>query len=172
MSKPSFPLAGNWDPTAFNKIFPAQGQSFYGSQEDNELGQLLQQYSKDKPAIDPSKLGEMGGLVYALQNPSPTSSILQAQIQDIGARRASKLSRENIDYAVAQQNKYEKERDERRFKYGMLANLSQLPGQIFSQNASYKLLGSQMGTQSLANILNTPSASFATIPFQPQKYLS
>jgi hypothetical protein len=172
MANPSFPMAGNWDPTEFKKVFPAQGQSFYGPQEGNEYDRLRKEISATQPSVDPSKLSEMSQLVYGLQNPNPASIITQAQVQDIAAQKASRLSRENIDYAVTKQREYEKERDERRFKYGMLANLTQLPGQIFSQDAAYKLLGSQMGTQSLANILNTPTPNFVTAPFQPQKYLS
>lgn len=172
MANPSFPTAGNWDPTEFKKIFPTQGQSFYGSPQasQNRIFELFEKY-KTSPE-DISKLSEAGQIVARSMAFNPAQAAMTAELQRINAEDASRLSRENIDYAVSQQGKYEKERDERRFKYGMLANLAQLPGQIFSQNAAYKLLGSQMGTQSLANVLNTPTPNFVTAPFQPQKYLS
>jgi len=173
MANPSFLTAGNWDPTEFKKIFPAQGQSFYGSPQtaQNRIFEIYEKY-KTSPQEDLSKLSENERILARYTGFNPAQAAMTSELQRINAEDASRLSRENIDYAVSQQGKYEKERDERRFKYGMLANLTQLPGQIFSQNAAYKLLGSQMGTQSLANVLNTPSANFVTAPFQPQKYLS
>jgi len=156
-------FAGNWDPSSF--------QNFFGSQDPYE--ELLKQYPASKgSSVDPSKLSKEAQEIYAAihgaKTQDPSSAILTARLQDIGARRASELSKQNIDYAVAQQNKYEAQRDKRRFQYGILAKLSDLPGQMFAQDAAYKLLGSQMGTQSLANILGSPSPSFSASAIQPQ----
>ena len=173
MANPSFPTAGNWDPTEFKKVFPAQEQSFYGPPQtaQNRIFEIYEKYKT--PPEDISKLPENERIFARLMpNFNPAQAAMTSELQRINAEDASRLSRENIDYAVSQQGKYEKERDERRFKLASLANLAQLPGQIFSQNAAYKILGSQMGTQSLANVLNTPSANFVTAAFQPQKYLS
>jgi hypothetical protein len=166
----AIPFAGNWDPKAFREVFSGGSQGFYGPQKD-PYEELLKQLPS-QPALDPSKLGETGQIVAAAMNPNPQNLILQARLQEIGTQRASELSRQNIDYAVRQQRKYESERDKERFKYGMMARIPELIGEAFAAPGRYALLGSQMGTQSLANVLNTPSASFATVPFQPQRYLS
>jgi hypothetical protein len=172
MANPSFPMAGNWDPTDFKKIFPAQEQSFYGSPQtaQNRIFEIYEKY-KTSPQEDLSKLSENERILARYTGFNPAQAAMSAELQRINAEDASRLSRENIDYAVSQQGKYDKERDERRFKYGMLANLAQLPGQIFSQNAAYKLLGSEMGAKSLASVYGTPTPNFVTAAFPVQKIL-
>lgn len=164
------PLAGNWDPTEFKKVFPGGSQGFYGQSKD-PYTELLEKYEK-QPAIDPSKFGETGQIVAAAMNPNPQNLILQAQLQELGTQRASELARQNIDYATAKQREYESKRDKERFQYGMLARIPEVIGEAFAAPGKYALLGSQMGTQSLANVLNTPSASFQSVSPQYQKYLS
>ncbi len=169
----AIPFAGNWDPTKlqeFNKIFSGGSQGFYG-QSKNPYEGLLEKYGK-QPAIDPSKLGESDKLLAAVINPNPQNLILQAQLQELGAQRASELSRQNIDYATAKQREYESERDKRRFQYGMLASIPGMIGEVVAAPGKYALMGSQTGAQSLANVLNTPSASFQSVSPQYQKYLS
>lgn len=165
----AIPLAGNWDPTAWNELFSGGAQGFYGAPKD-EYSELEKSLPK-RPVVDPSKLGEVGQAIYATQ-PDPQTLFLQARLQDISARRASELSRQNIDYSVSQQSKYESERDKRRLQLGLLARIPELIGEAFAAPGKYALLGSQMGTQSLANVLNTPSASFQSVSPQYQKYLS
>jgi len=164
------PFAGNWDPTEFNKIFSGGSQGFYG-QSKNPYEELLEKYGK-QPAIDPSKFGETGQIVAAAMNPNPQNLILQAQLQELGAQRASELSRQNIDYATAKQREYESKRDKERFQYGMLASIPGMIGEVVAAPGKYALMGSQTGAQSLANVLNTPSASFQSVSPQYQKYLS
>lgn len=166
----AIPFAGNWDPTEFNKTFSSGSQGFYG-QSKNPYEGLLEKYGK-QPAIDPSKLGESDKLLAAVINPNPQNLILQAQLQELGAQRASELSRQNIDYATAKQREYESKRDKERFQYGMLASIPGIIGEVFAAPGKYALMGSQTGTQSLANVLNTPSASFQSVSPQYQKYLS
>lgn len=164
------PLAGNWDRIAFDKIFSGGSQGFYGQSKD-PYTELLEKYGK-QPAIDPSKLGESDKLLAAVINPNPQNLILQAQLQELGTQRASELARQNIDYATAKQREYESKRDKERFQYGMLARIPEVIGEAFAAPGKYALLGSQMGTQSLASVLNTPSASFQSVSPQYQKYLS
>ena len=166
----AIPFAGNWDPTEFNKTFSSGSQGFY-KQSKNPYEGLLEKYGK-QPAIDPSKLGESDKLLAAVINPNPQNLILQAQLQELGAQRASELSRQNIDYATAKQREYESKRDKERFQYGMLASIPGIIGEAFAAPGKYALMGSQMGTQSLANVLNTSSASFQSVSPQYQKYLS
>ena len=166
----AIPFAGNWDRTEFDKIISSGSQGFYGQSKDRYT-ELLEKYGK-QPAIDPSKLGESDKLLAAVINPNPQNLILQAQLQELGAQRASELSRQNIDYATAKQREYESKRDKERFQYGMLASIPGIIGEAFAAPGKYALMGSQMGTQSLANVLNTPSASFQSVSPQYQKYLS
>lgn len=164
------PLAGNWDRTKFDEIFPGGSQGFYGQSKDRYT-ELLEKYGK-QPAIDPSKLGETGQIIAATMNPNPQNLILQAQLLELGTQRASELARQNIDYATTKQREYESKRDKERFQYGMLASIPGMIGEAFAAPGKYALMGSQMGTQSLANVLNTPSASFQSVSPQYQKYLS
>ena len=94
-------------------------------------------------------------------------------LQDISARKASELSRQNIDYAVGQQRKYEKERDLERFKYGMLAGIPETISRSFCNIAATNLAGAQAVANTFANTLaNYPQPRFSEYQFQPQKYFS
>jgi hypothetical protein len=172
MANPSFPIAGNWDPTEFKKIFPAQGQSFYGSPQTSQ-DRIFEIYEKYKiPQEDLSKLPETERLIARHIGFNPVEAAMTSELQRVNAEYASRLSRENIDYATAKQREYESKRDKERFQYGMLASIPGMIGEAFAAPGKYALMGSQMGTQSLANVLNTPSASFQSVSPQYQKYLS
>jgi len=166
----AIPFAGNFDRVKFDKIFSPGAQGFYGAPKD-EYEEIDKQYP-NQPPPDFSKLSGTDLLLAKYMNPDSKSLILQARLGDIAARRASELARQNIDYATAKQRAYESERDKERFKYGMLARIPEVIGEAFAAPGKYALLGSQMGTQSLANVLNTPSASFQSVSPQYQKYLS
>lgn len=165
-------LAGNWDPEPYNKVFSAGAPpSFYGN-KNNSYADIVKKYKEMQPP-QPTISGEYDLVGRALSMAyDPVTLGMQAEIEEARAQRASELSRQNIDYATAKQREYESKRDKERFQYGMLASIPGMIGEAFAAPGKYALLGSQMGTQSLANILNTPSVSFSTVPFQPQKYLS
>lgn len=163
------PFAGNWDPTEFNKIFSGGSQGFHG-QSKNPYEELLEKYGK-QPAIDPSKFGETGQIVAAAMNPNPQNLILQAQLQELGAQRASELSRQNIDYATAKQREYESKRDKERFQYGMLASIPGMIAQGFGNIAATNLYAGQAVADTFAKTLASyPKPQFASYQFQPEKY--
>jgi hypothetical protein len=166
------PLAGNWDPTEFNKVFPAgESSSFYGN-KNNSYADIVKKYKGMQPP-QPTISGEYDLVSRALSMAyDPVTVGMQAEIEEARAQRASELSRQNMAYAVGEQSKYESERDKRRLQYGMLASIPGMIGEAFAAHGKYALLGSQMGTQSLANVLNTPSANFQSVSPQYQKYLS
>ena len=166
------PLAGNWDPTEFNKVFPAgEPPSFYGN-KNNSYADIVKKYKGMQPP-QPTISGEYDLVSRALSMAyDPVTVGMQAEIEEARAQRASELSRQNIDYATTKQREYESKRDKERFQYGMLASIPGMIGEAFAAPGKYALMGSQMGTQSLANVLNTPSASFQSVSPQYQKYLS
>lgn len=162
-------FAGNWDPSKFQQVFGA----------NSPYEQLRKQYPTSAGvAFDPSKLSPEAQEIYAIiqsgKTQDPTSSILAAELQDIASQRASKLSRENIDYAIGQQRKYESERDKERFKYGMLASIPQSITQASTAAAAMKLAAGESMQQSGRNILDAYSRmQLPSSPaYQSQKYFS
>lgn len=168
----AIPFAGNWDRTEFDKMFPAgEPSSFYGKRNNSYIDIVNKYRGIQPPQSTVSGAEGLLGKALLMQY-DPATMGMQAEIEEARAQRASELSRQNIDYATAKQREYESKRDKERFQYGMLASIPGIIGEVFAAPGKYALLGSQTGTQSLANVLNTPSASFQSVSPQYQKYLS
>jgi hypothetical protein len=173
MANPKF--AGNWNPDDFNKLIGSGQTSFYGQQQ-SPYKAVYERYKDAFPQFSPVAGGDptanlIGQIMSVSSNPAYMAA--QSELDEIRAQRASELSAKNIATAVKEQSAYEKKRDERRLKLGLLANIPNVIGEAFATPGKYALLGSQMGTESLAKILNTPSVSFpAVASFQTTKYLS
>jgi hypothetical protein len=161
-------FAGNWDPTKFQRFFSGS----------NPYEELRKQYpTSTGAAFDPSKLSKEAQEVYAIiqggKAQDPSSSILTAQLQDIASQRASELSKQNIDYAIGQQRKYESERDKERFKYAMLASIPKTIAQSFANVSAMNLQGGQNVTDTFSRTLASyPRAQFNTPNIQYEKYFS
>ena len=160
-------FAGNWDPTQFQQFFG--GTSPYDT--------FRKKYApSETPRFDPSTLKsneaqEIYAIIQAGKSTDPRDAILQAELSDLGAQRASELSRQNIDYAVGKQREYEKQRDKERFTYGMLASIPQTISQSYGNIAAMNLAAGQSATDAAARTLAAyPRAQFSSINFQPQKY--
>jgi len=74
------------------------------------------------------------------------------------ARRAQELGKESVREA---------------FKYSTLANIPKTIAQSFGNITAMNVLGARNATEAMAQTLASyPRASFTSVPFQPQKYLS
>ena len=59
------------------------------------------------------------------------------------------------------------------YKYSTLANIPKTIAQSFGNIAAMNVLGARNATEAMAQTLASyPRASFTSVPFQPQKYLS
>jgi hypothetical protein len=161
-------FAGNWDPTQF--------QQFFGGTSPYDI--FRKKYApSETPRFDPSTLKsneaqEIYAILQATKSTDPRDAILQAELSDLGAQRASELSRQNIDYAVGKQREYEKQRDKERFTYGMLASIPQAITQASTAAAAMKLAAGESMQQGGRNILDAYSRmQLPSSPmYQSQKY--
>lgn len=134
---------------------------------------IRDKYAKTKaPAPDFSKMDSTERLTYGLINPDPNIILMNAEIQAVGAKEANKMARENIDYASKMQQEFNEKKTQRDFKYGALARLMEMPATIGANMANITLGGAERASQSFANILNTPSARFENIQYQPSRFYS
>jgi hypothetical protein len=131
---------------------------------------LRDKYKTNTPAVDASKMDVTEKMIYSLVNPNPSNTILTAELNAIAAKDANKLARENIDYASKVQQEFNEKKTQRDFKYGALARLMEMPATIGANMANITLGGAERASQSFANILNTPSARFDNIQYQPSRF--
>lgn len=179
---PIFPFEPGADPGFNGKPvpgFPVPLTSFkYGDFTGNltspevDLYQAIRdKYAKKKaPALDFSKMDSTGQLAYSLMNPDPDILLMQAEIQAVNAEKANKMAKENIDYASKTQQEFNEKKTQRDFRYGALARLMEMPATIGANMANITLGGAERASQSFANILNTPSARFENMQYQPSRF--
>jgi hypothetical protein len=101
-----------------------------------------------------------GGVLGSQQSQVPSEQDLErmGRFREQEARRAQELGKESVQEA---------------FKYSTLANIPKTIAQSFGNIAAMNVLGARNATEAMATTLASyPRASFASAPFQPQKYFS
>ena len=131
---------------------------------------LHDEYKTNTPPVDVSKMDPTAQMIDRFINQNPSNVILTAKLNAIAAKDANKLARENIDYASKVQQEFNEKKTQRDFRYGALARLMEMPATIGANIANITLGGAERASQSFANILNTPSARFDNIQYQPSRF--
>lgn len=102
---------------------------------------------------------------------SPLEQKLEAESREKDYERARQGRKEDIAALIEQKRVFDKEKAERDFKYGMIANIPQTISQSLGNVAALNALAGREITSAYSNTLaNYPRPQFSTFNFQPEKY--
>jgi len=102
---------------------------------------------------------------------SPVTEYNRSLLRREEAEIARQARKEDIAALIEQKRVFDKEKAERDFKYGMIANIPQTISQSLGNVAALNALAGREITSAYSNTLaNYPRPQFSTFNFQPEKY--